>query len=109
MNAADIAPRNAPRAVPTLKRRFDVMKLSIRSLRRSSIAALTLSLFGTTALADAPDGGAPAFTARPIAVTVLTSNPRTAEGLIFLTPTNGAPGAVQGKEIVDGQGRPVWF
>jgi hypothetical protein len=85
------------------------MKRSIQSLRRSSMGAVALSFFSAVALADAPDGGAPAASARPIPVTVLTSSPRTAEGLIFLTPTNGASGAVQGEEIVDGRGRPVWF
>jgi hypothetical protein len=85
------------------------MKLSIRSLRRGTFGALALPFLSAMALADAPDGGAPAATAQPVPVTVLTSSPRTAEGLIFLTPTNGAPGAVQGEEIVDGQGRPVWF
>jgi Arylsulfotransferase (ASST) len=85
------------------------MKLSIRSLRRSGVGAVALALFSTMARADSPDAGAPALAAQPISVAVLTSSPRTAEGLIFLTPTNGASGAVQGEEIVDGQGRPVWF
>ena len=85
------------------------MKLSIRSLPRGGAGAVALLLFSTVALADAPDAGAPSPAAQPIPVTVLTSSRRTAEGFIFLTPTNGGPGAVQGEQIVDGQGRPVWF
>jgi hypothetical protein len=85
------------------------MKLSIRSLRHSSAGVAALSLFSTLALADALDGGAPAVAVQPVPITVLTSGPKTARGFIFVTPTDAAPGAVQGEEIVDGQGRPVWF
>ena len=85
------------------------MKLSIRSLRRTGTGAVALSFLSTMALADAPDAGAPAAPAQPVPVTVLTSSHKTAEGLIFLTPTSGATAAVQGEEIVDSQGRPIWF
>ncbi len=85
------------------------MKISSRSLRRSSLGVVAFSLFGTTALADAVDGGAATAPAQPVPVTILGSSPKTAEGLIFLTPTNATPGSVQGEEIVDDRGRPVWF
>lgn len=42
-------------------------------------------------------------------ITILASSPKSAHGLVFLTPTSASPGAVQGDEIVDDQGRPVWF
>jgi hypothetical protein len=103
------------------------MKLSIRSPRRGKFTALS---FGTlVALAAlgaahnplafaqlaAPDGGAPVDAAapspdtRPVPITVLTTSPAVARGLIFVTPTSAAPNAVEGPEIVDGQARPVWF
>jgi hypothetical protein len=85
------------------------MKLSIRALRGGRVGAIALFLSGTTALADSPDGGAPAAVLQPVAVTVLTSSPKTAPGLIFLTPTVAGTTGVHGAQIVDGQGRPVWF
>jgi len=85
------------------------MKLSIRTWRVRSFGPIALLLLSTTALASAPDGGAPAAPAQPVAVTILKSSPRTADGLVFITPTSAQPGAVQGQEIVDGSGRPVWF
>jgi hypothetical protein len=44
-----------------------------------------------------------------VPITVLQSSPDVAPGLIFLTPTSQAAGTANGVEIVDGQGRPVWF
>jgi hypothetical protein len=85
------------------------MKLAIRAIRNFSVGSVALSLFSTMARADTPDGGTPPVTAQPVPITILTSSPNTAPGLIFLTPTNAAPGSVQGEEILDGAGRPVWF
>ena len=103
------------------------MKLSIRSQRRNRVAPLSLAsllpvaafgvAFTPTASAQlaAPDGGVPVDAAapspntQPVPITVLTTSPSTARGLIFLTPTDGGPGAIEGPEIIDGQARPVWF
>ena len=85
------------------------MKLTIRAIRNFSFGSVALSLFSTMAQADTPDGGTPSAASLPIPITILASSPRTAPGLIFLTPTNAAPGALQGEEILDGEGRPVWF
>ncbi len=85
------------------------MKISLRGLRHGSVAAVTLSCFSAIAFADSPDGGAPVVDPQPVPVTILTSSPKTAPGLIFLTPTSAASNAVQGTEIVDSQGHPVWF
>src|SRR5580693_6423039 len=94
------------------------MKLSIRSLRSGGLAAVALSTFSTMAFADTSGGGASGGPLQPVPITVLKSSPKTAPGFIFLTPTSG-PGAapaggpttagVQGAEIVDDNGRPVWF
>jgi hypothetical protein len=47
---------------------------------------------------------------QPPSVTVLQSSPGAADGLVFVTPRRTtAPSGQQGPEIVDGQGRPVWF
>jgi hypothetical protein len=83
------------------------MKLSIRVFYNTGVGAFVLSFFSTMAFADSPDGGVPAAPLQPIAVTILASSPKTAPGLIFLTPN--ATTGVHGAEIVDGQGRPVWF
>jgi hypothetical protein len=85
------------------------MKISLRGLRHGSVAAVTLSCVSAIAFADSPDGGAPPTDPQPVPITILTSSPKTAPGLIFLTPTSAASNAVQGTEIVDSQGRPVWF
>ncbi len=84
------------------------MTISVRGLRHGSVAAVALSFFGTRALADSADGVPPA-SLQPVPITILASSPRTAPGLIFLTPTDAAPNAVQGTQIIDDQGRPVWF
>ena len=88
------------------------MKRSIHSfgfLRSASTGAVALSLLSPLAFAGTPGGGVPATAPPPIPVTILTTSRETARGLVFLTPTNPAQGAVQGAEVVDGQGRPVWF
>jgi Arylsulfotransferase (ASST) len=102
------------------------MKLSIRSQRRGKFTAisfgslLSFAAFGVaisppaSAQLAAPDGGAldasaPAPNTQPVPITVLTTSPGTAKGLIFVTPTSAGPSAVEGPEIVDEQARPVWF
>jgi hypothetical protein len=82
------------------------MKLSIRTLRNASVAVA--ALFSPVALADS-GGGFPSSLLQPIPITILKSSPKTAPGLIFLTPTAASPTGVQGAQIVDGEGRPVWF
>jgi hypothetical protein len=84
------------------------MKLVARSFRTGSFAAAAvLALFAPGAQA-APDAGAPAAAPAPIPVTILTSNPGTAPGLIFLTPFS-SNGGVDAAQIIDRKGRPVWF
>jgi hypothetical protein len=84
------------------------MKLSMFA-GRATLGSLALCLVSVNAPADAPDAGAPGGAPQPVTVTILKSSPQAADGLVFLTPTSGQAGAVQGQEIVDGQGRPVWF
>jgi hypothetical protein len=83
------------------------MKLSIRALRTSGVGVAALFL-GPIALANS-EGEPAAAPLQPIPITILKSSPKTAPGLIFLTPTSAAPTGVQGTQIVDGEGRPVWF
>jgi hypothetical protein len=86
------------------------MKPSIPWLRNGIVGVAALGLFRSAALADSgSDGGTSIEVPQPIPITVLKSNPDTAPGLIFLTPTAADPTGVQGAQIVDGQGRPVWF
>jgi hypothetical protein len=85
------------------------MKCSIPMFSWTGLGAATLALFAASARADSPDGGAPSPSPQPVAVTILKSTPGTARGLIFLTPTTSDPAAVQGTEIIDDRGRPVWF
>src|SRR5579863_5708427 len=86
------------------------MKPSIPWLRNGIVGVAVLGLFRSTALADSGgDGGTSIDVPQPIPITVLKSSPDTAPGLIFLTPTAADPTGVEGAQIVDGQGRPVWF
>jgi hypothetical protein len=85
------------------------MSVSIRSLKLGSLGALSFVLSSAGARADTPDAGAPAATAAPVPVTILASSPKDARGLVFLTPTSATPGAAQGEQIIDDEGRPVYF
>src|SRR5580692_10182550 len=121
----DVEPWEARRAVPIPHRRFVVMDISIWFRRRGRFSALSfgsllsIAAFGiavspsASAQLAATDGGvdaaAPPPNTQPVPITVLTTSPATARGLIFVTPTSAAPNAVEGPEIVDGQARPVWF
>jgi len=65
-------------------------------------AALTRAASGTEAASPPP--------LAPPPIKVLKSSPRAERGLIFVAPkTAPADGLQQGPEIVDDQGRPVWF
>ncbi|HVW29762.1 MAG TPA: arylsulfotransferase family protein [Polyangiaceae bacterium] len=75
------------------------MKPSIFSIPRAAAVA-ALVLLSPSAFADSA--------AAPVPITVLTPARHTAHGLIFLTP-NGAATASHGTQIIDDQGRPVWF
>jgi hypothetical protein len=98
------------------------MKLSIRSPHRGRFSALSFGSLlsiaafgvavspGASAQLAAPDGGvpgdagAPSPDTQPVPITVLTTSPATARGLIFVTPTSGAARpACKGAEIVDGE------
>jgi hypothetical protein len=101
--------------------------LHSRATRGAALGALALFVFGTIAHADPADAGAGGSASLPVppAITVLQSSPRVAPGLIFVAPKNGGappptgglapppPGSTfsgpVGPEIVDNQGRPVWF
>ena len=65
----------------------------IQIVRHGKVGIIAFSLFSTAALADTAGGGVPASSLQPIPVTILAASPKTAGGLIFLTPTNAAPGA----------------
>ncbi|HZU85702.1 MAG TPA: arylsulfotransferase family protein [Polyangiaceae bacterium] len=86
------------------------MKFSLRTLRSGSLGAAPFLFLSVAAAAQPVDSGAPPPpVAQPVPVTILASSPDAAPGLIFLTPTSAAAGAVQGEEIVDDLGRPVWL
>lgn len=88
---------------------------------RLAALATGLALAAAVAVATHPDPSAappPAVVQVPVAaedgpppaVTVRTLRPGTAPGLLFVTPQSpGAPFAPRGPQIVDNQGRPVWF
>jgi hypothetical protein len=52
-------------------------------------------------------GSAADLTPPPVAV--LHSDPAVARGLVFVAPKSRTEGAIKGPEIIDNQGRPVWF
>jgi Arylsulfotransferase (ASST) len=72
--------------------------------RRGRPSFLGFALVATIGSARADDLPAPPR------ITVLQAKPGTERGFIFVAPkTAPAPGTSQGAEIVDDQGRPVWF
>jgi hypothetical protein len=74
----------------------------VRTIRRGLVAALPVVALVASAQADELP--------TPPRITVLVARPGTERGLIFVGPKSPpAPGVVQGAEIVDDQGRPVWF
>ena len=79
-----------------------------RTLRTSAVGVGALALYASSAIADSPDGGA-STAPQPIGVTVLKTSADAAPGLIFLTPNSSDTTSPHGGEIVDDQGRPVWF
>jgi hypothetical protein len=87
-----------------------------RSLRRGGFVAVTLALAGTIALAgtfahaDPAPASTPSGALQPPTVSILKATPGRERGLIFVAPkTTPATGLQQGPEIVDDEGRPVWF
>lgn len=84
---------------------------SVKSRSRFAVAALAL---GALALSHGSAGATePAGAAAPLVpppITVLTSKPGVAQGLIFVAP-KAVPSAAlqQGPEIIDDRGRVVWF
>ena len=89
------------------------MSISSRSWRTGSSYVLSgaLALVVDAALTHAAAGSPPQPTPLlPPSVTVLKSGPGLDPGLVFVAPkTTPADGLQQGPEIVDDQGRPVWF
>jgi hypothetical protein len=90
--------------------------MHLRSHVRSVRSRLVLGVVGGVVLACAL--ARPALTAPPPApaplapppITVLTSKPGVERGLIFVAPKTTPSAAIQqGPEIIDDQGRPVWF
>jgi hypothetical protein len=81
------------------------------------LSATALALALAAALAHAAPGAPPVAGADPAAaplapppITILQSKPGLDRGLVFVAPkTTPADGVQQGPEIVDNQGRPVWF
>jgi hypothetical protein len=97
------------------------MLVQARSWRgRSSFFAAVVVVLGLGAMATVnrnaagaspPGGPAPASVPlAPTPITVLQSKPGLDRGLIFVAPkTAPADGLQQGPEIIDNQGRPIWF
>jgi Arylsulfotransferase (ASST) len=91
------------------------MFIASRSFRPSSRFVWASAAGGVLALALARPGvGAPAPTVSPLLtpppITILKSKPGVDRGLIFVAPkTTPTDGLQQGPEIIDDQGRPVWF
>ena len=83
----------------------------VRSLRRFALAAFggsLLSLSHGSGAAAAPSDAQPSLVPPPISV--LTSKSGVERGLVFVAPkTTPSASIQQGPEIVDDQGRPVWF
>jgi hypothetical protein len=75
--------------------------------RMLAVAGLPVAIATSSAAAAA----APAPLPAPPVVTVLKSSHRVARGLIFVAPKVTAANTVgtQGPEIIDDQGRPIWF
>jgi hypothetical protein len=106
-----------------------------RSHVHLSLGALSTALVSAVAVAGPPAQLPASDDPQAAPITILTSKPGLAQGLIFVTPAGGAapplttpgdagaaappaPGtdggagaatSLQGPEIVDNQGRPVWF
>ena len=92
-----------------------ISRIRPRPSRRSwqgVIAALVTFSIATLAYADsvASAAGPDPQNLQPPLITVLQSKPGLERGFIFVAPkTTPAPNLQQGPEIIDNQGRPVWF
>jgi hypothetical protein len=90
-----------------------------RSLPRALASASTLLIASSLLLSSSGAHALPRFAREllptsaadltPPPIAVLTSEPSAARGLVFVAPKSRAEGAVTGPEIIDDQGRPVWF
>src|SRR5438132_1570345 len=84
-------------------------------VRRLGLSAAAILLLGTSVSAEPFPSveavGGPADTElQPPKIEILRSDPGTARGLVFVAPKRPSVGAgQQGPEIVDDQGRPIWF
>ena len=86
--------------------------LPSRRSRHGVIAALVTVSIATFAYADsvAPAAEIPAQNLQPPTITVLQAKAGLDRGLIFVAPkTTPTPNLQQGPEIIDNQGRPIWF
>ncbi len=70
--------------------------------------AILVALAGAASGAAIPAAAAAAPTAPP-PVTVLTAGPSNHDGDIFITPTGDTATYANGAEIIDSQGRVIWF
>jgi hypothetical protein len=78
--------------------------------RISTLIGLVLVLFAAVATRGATTARADGAALQPPPVIVLQSSSEAAPGLVFVTPRRTtATSEQQGPEIVDSQGRPVWF
>jgi hypothetical protein len=75
------------------------------------VAACSVALIASTspAVAAADPPAAALQEQRPAPITVLTLNPGTAPGLLFLTVQSPRVAYLHGPQILDNQGRPIWF
>jgi len=92
-----------------------ISRTRTRQTRRSRhgvfVALVTVSI-ATFAYADsaAPPAEIAPQNLQPPPITVLHTKPGLERGLIFVAPkTTPAPNLQQGPEIIDNQGRPIWF
>src|SRR4051812_16959881 len=92
------------------------IQLGVATLISTLPALIGMMLGGLTAI----DAGSPhtvsagaGAVSRPVPVApklhVLRNRPGTAPGMILITPQSLPPAPQDGNEILDGQGRPVWF
>jgi hypothetical protein len=99
------------------------------SIAHVALGVISAGLFSAIALASPPAAPTASDDPQPSPITILKTSPGLARGLIFVTPAGGAapplttptgaapdagapasaPISEQGPEIVDNQGRPVWF
>lgn len=88
-----------------------------RSLRRAAISLAALALLLATAGSGTAAAAVPGIDTTttpdqlaPTPISVLKTSPHLSSGLVFVAPKKlGAVAGQQGPEIIDNQGRPIWF